>query len=91
MSVPASESGITILPPGSSWASRLGGGAGAVAWTAIASNGARSGTPRVPSPTRISTLSSRSASIRPRASFASSSNRSTLSTSPASSARIAVE
>ena len=64
MSVPDSASGITILPPGASCSSRLGGGAGAVAWTAIASNGARSGAPRVPSPTRISTLSSPSASIR---------------------------
>ena len=51
-----SATGSTMRPPGASCSSRLGGGAGAEAWTAIASNGARSGAPRLPSPTRTSTV-----------------------------------
>ena len=35
----AAAIGTTRRPPSASWASRAGGGAGAVAWTAIASNG----------------------------------------------------
>ena len=56
MSAPSAAIGTTRRPPSASWPSSVGGGAGAVAWTAIASKGARSGTPRLPSPTSSSTL-----------------------------------
>src|SRR3954470_20772847 len=49
--------GIAILPPGSSCSYSVSGTSGAAAATAIALNGARSGTPSVPSPTRTSTFS----------------------------------
>ena len=48
--------GSTMRPPSASWETSAGGGAGAVAWTAIASNGARSGMPWLPSPIVSSTL-----------------------------------
>ena len=57
--------GATSRPPSASWPSRVRGGAGAAAWTAIASKGARSGRPRPPSPTITSTLPSPSSADRP--------------------------
>ena len=48
--------GSTRRPPTASCSSRGTGTAGAVAWTAIASKGARSASPALPSPTTTSTL-----------------------------------
>ena len=56
MSAASVAIGITRRPPGASCSIRVGGGEGAVAWTAIASYGARSGRPALPSPTTTSTL-----------------------------------
>src|SRR5919197_1954889 len=49
--------GTTSRPPGRSCSYSVSGSPGAAAATAMASNGARSGTPSVPSPTRTSTRS----------------------------------
>src|SRR5581483_1382929 len=83
--------GTTRRPPTASCPMRVGGGPGAVAWTAIASTGARSETPALPSPTTTSTLAMPRSSSVARARSASSGTRSTVMTASASAAITAAE
>src|SRR5512133_1120202 len=55
--IPCRPTGTTSRPRSASWSYRVCGRRGAAAATAIASNGARSGRPRVPSPTCTRTRS----------------------------------
>src|SRR5215211_5169469 len=79
---PPRSTGQTSVPSGRSCSKRAAGGSsGAVAVTEIPPNGARSGAPAEPSPTRTSTLSYPSSSITARASSASVAKRSIVTTS----------
>src|SRR5512133_1935978 len=87
--MPNRPTGTTSRPRGSSCSDSVCGRRGAAAATAIASKGARSGRPRVPSPTCTRTRSYPAAARFARARSASSGIRSIVSTSAASSASTA--